>query len=150
MIGRIIDRPIRPLFPKGYRQQVQVVSSVLSMDPNFRTDMVAMVAASTALSLTGTPFDGPIAGLRVAQINGEFKAFASPEELKNSDLDLVVAGKEQAITMVEAGANEVSEETIVEAAGAQGYGLLSKLKELLKVAPELKYELILPNEEIKK
>lgn len=155
LIGRIIDRPIRPLFPKGYRQQVQVVSSVLSMDPNFRPDMIAMIAASTALSLTGTPFDGPIAGLRVTQINGEFKAFATPEELKTNDLDLVVAGKEQAITMVEAGANEVSEETIVEALAWAHKAMqpaIEAQKELVeKVAPEeLKYELILPNEEIQK
>jgi polyribonucleotide nucleotidyltransferase len=155
LIGRIIDRPIRPLFPKGYRQQVQVVSSVLSMDPNFRPDMVAMIAASTALSLTGTPFDGPIAGLRVAQVNGEFKAFASPEELKNSDLDLVVAGKEQAITMVEAGANEVTEEVIVDALAWAHKAMqpaIEAQKELAeKIAPEkLEYELILPNEEIQK
>lgn len=155
LIGRIIDRPIRPLFPKGYRQQVQVVSSVLSMDPNFRPDMVAMIAASTALSLTGTPFDGPIAGLRVAQINGEFKAFASPEELKNSDLDLVVAGKEQAITMVEAGANEVTEEVIVDALAWAHKAMqpaIEAQKELAeKVAPEkLKYELILPDEGVQK
>ncbi len=155
LIGRIIDRPIRPLFPKGYRQQVQVVSSVLSMDPNFRPDMVAMIAASTALSLTGTPFDGPIAGLRVAQVNGEFKAFASPEELKNSDLDLVVAGKEQAITMVEAGANEVTEEVIVEALAWAHEAMqpaIEAQKELAeRVAPEeLKYELILPDEGVQK
>lgn len=155
LIGRIIDRPIRPLFPKGYRQQVQVVSSVLSMDPNFRPDMVAMIAASTALSLTGTPFDGPIAGLRVAQFNGEFKAFASPEELKNSDLDLVVAGKEQAITMVEAGANEVTEETIVDALAWAHKAMqpaIEAQKELAeKVAPEkLEYELILPDDGVQK
>src|ERR1044072_929710 len=88
LIGRLIDRPIRPLFPKGYRQEVQVVSSVLSMDPAFRPDMVAMIAASTALTLSGTPFDGPVAGLRVARVNGEFKAFADPEERAASDLDL--------------------------------------------------------------
>lgn len=155
LIGRIIDRPIRPLFPKGYRQEVQVVASVLSMDPNFRPDMVAMIAASAALSITGTPFDGPIAGLRVAQVNGEFKAFASPEELKNSDLDLVVAGKEQAITMVEAGANEVSEETIVDALAWAHKAMqpaIEAQKELVKkVAPEeLDYELILPNDDIQK
>ena len=65
LIGRLIDRPIRPLFPKGYRQEVQVVATVLSMDPNFRPDVVAMIAASSALMLTCTPFDGPVAGLRV-------------------------------------------------------------------------------------
>ena len=79
LIGRLIDRPIRPLFPKGYRQEVQGIATVLSMDPAFRPDMVAMIATSTALMLTGAPFEGPVAGLRVARVNGEFKAFASKE-----------------------------------------------------------------------
>ena len=82
LVGRLIDRPIRPLFPKGYRQEVQVVTTVLSMDPSFRPDVVAMLAASSALMLTGTPFDGPVAGLRIGRLNGEFKAFLSPEERK--------------------------------------------------------------------
>lgn len=153
LIGRMIDRPIRPLFPKGYRQEVQVVSSVLSMDPNFRPDVIAMIAASAALSLTGTPFDGPVAGLRVGRVNGEFKAFLTPEEREQSDLDLVVAGIESGVTMVEAGANEVSEEDIVEAiAWAQeamqpAIALQKELAE--KIQPvEQKYELVLPNEEI--
>lgn len=115
LIGRLIDRPIRPLFPKGYRQEVQTVATVLSMDPTFRPDMVAMIAASTALMLTGAPFDGPVAGLRVSRVNGEFKAFATPEERDASDLDLVVAGITSGITMVEAGANEVSEDVVADA-----------------------------------
>ena len=85
------------------------------MDPSFRPDMVAMVAASAALSLTGTPFDGPVAGLRVGRVNGEFKAFLNPDERAVSDLDLVVAGIENGITMVEAGAHEVSEQVIIDA-----------------------------------
>jgi polyribonucleotide nucleotidyltransferase len=153
LIGRLIDRPIRPLFPKGYRQEVQVVSSVLSMDPSFRPDMVAMIAASAALMLTGTPFDGPVAGLRVGQVNGEFKAFLTPEEREQSDLDLVVAGIEGGITMVEAGANEVSEELVGDAldwAYEQYQPAIALQKELAaKIAPEARaYELILPNEEI--
>ncbi|HAC56131.1 TPA: polyribonucleotide nucleotidyltransferase, partial [Candidatus Saccharibacteria bacterium] len=107
LIGRLIDRPIRPLFPKGYRQEVQVVASVLSMDPSFRPDMIGMIAASAALTLTGAPFDGPVAGLRVGRVNGEFKAFLTPEEREQSDLDLVVAGIETGVMMVEAGADEV-------------------------------------------
>ncbi len=67
LIGRLIDRPIRPLFPKGYRQEVQVVSTVLSMDPAFRPDVIAMIAASSALMLSGVPFDGPVAGLRIGR-----------------------------------------------------------------------------------
>ncbi len=150
LIGRMIDRPIRPLFPKGYRQEVQVVSSVLSMDPNFRPDAIAMIAASAALMLAGTPFDGPVAGLRIGRVNGEFKAFLTPEEREQSDLDLVVAGIESGITMVEAGAEEVSEEVIIDAmawayeAFQPAIALQKELKE--KVAPkEQEYTLVLPD-----
>jgi polyribonucleotide nucleotidyltransferase len=153
LIGRLIDRPIRPLFPKGYRQEVQLISTVLSMDPSFRPDMVAMIAASTALMLTGTPFDGPVAGLRVGRVNGEFKAFLSPEERAASDLDLVVAGTGSGITMVEAGAEEVSEDVIIDAmdwafkAFQPAIELQKQLKE--KVAPkEQTYTLVLPDEAI--
>src|SRR5690606_3759186 len=113
LIGRLIDRPIRPLWPKGYRQEVQGVASVLSMDPEFRPDMVAMIAMSTAFMMTGAPFEGPVAGLRVGlDEKGDFKAFMSYEELAGHDLDLVVAGTENGVMMVEAGASEVSEEQV--------------------------------------
>lgn len=153
LIGRLIDRPIRPLFPKGYRQEVQVVATVLSMDPNFRPDMIAMIAASTALMLSGAPFDGPVAGLRVGRVNGEFKAFMTPEEREASDLDLVVAGIESGITMVEAGANEVSEEVIIDAlawAHEQFQPAIALQKELVAaVQPDVQqYELVLPDEAI--
>lgn len=115
LIGRLIDRPIRPLFPKNCRQEVQVVATVLSMDPGFRPDMVGMLAASSALMLSGTPFDGPVAGLRIGRINGEFKAFLTPEEREKSTLDLVVACKDGKVMMVEAGAAEVPEAMIIEA-----------------------------------
>lgn len=150
LIGRLIDRPIRPLFPKGYRQEVQVVSSVLSMDPSFRPDMVAMTAASSALMLTGTPFDGPIAGLRVGRVEGEFKAFLSVEEREMSDLDLVVAGTEKGVMMVEAGAKEVSEEVVAEAmawAHEKMQPIIQLQKQLVEaVNPEKQeYELVLPD-----
>lgn len=153
LIGRLIDRPIRPLFPKGYRQEVQVVSSVLSLDPNFRPDSIAMIASSAALMLTGTPFDGPVAGIRVGRVNGEFKAFLTPEERDNSDLDLVVAGIETGITMVEAGANEISEEVVAEALSwaFDAYQPAVKLQQELakKVAPvALAYELVLPDADV--
>jgi len=153
LIGRLIDRPIRPLFPKGYRQEVQVVATVLSMDPDFRPDVVSMIAASSALMLTGTPFDGPVAGLRVGRVNGEFKAFLTPEERAQSDLDLVVAGIESGITMVEAGAKEVSEEVIVDAmtwAHQMMQPAIDLQRELAaKVAPAAQeYELVLPDEAI--
>lgn len=155
LIGRLIDRPIRPLFPKGYRQEVQLVATVLSMDPDFRPDMVAMLAASSALHLAGIPFDGPIAGLRVGQVDGQFKAFLSPEERAASDLDLVVAGKASGITMVEAGAKEVSEQTIIDAMkwAFENYQPLLEMQEELRTevgVTELAYELVKPSEEIYK
>ena len=155
LIGRLIDRPIRPLFPKGYRQEVQVVATVLSMDPNFRPDVIAMVAASSALMLAGIPFDGPIAGLRIGRVNGEYKAFLTPEEREASDLDLVVAGKDTGITMVEAGANEVSEDVII---GGLEWGL-QMIQPAIKLQNELRekvgveekeYTLVLPSEEVQK
>ena len=153
LIGRIIDRPIRPLFPKGFRAEVQVVASVLSMDPAFRPDMIGMIAASSALSISGAPFDGPVAGLRVGRVNGEFKAFLTPEEREASDLDLVVAGIASGVVMVEAGANEVDEEIVIEAiAWAQNamqpiIALQKELAEKVAKAP-IEYELVLPNEAI--
>ncbi len=153
LVGRLIDRPIRPLFPKGYRQEVQVVTTVLSMDPGFRPDVVAMIAASSALLNAGVPFDGPVAGLRIGRINGQFKAFLTPEERENSDLDLVVAVKDQKVVMVEAGANEVPENVIIDAmrwAVAQAQPALALQRELRdKLAViEKPYELSLPNEEV--
>src|SRR4051812_39102312 len=116
LIGRLIDRPIRPLWPKGYRHEVQGVATVLSMDPAFRPDMIAMIAMSAAFMLTGAPFDGPVAGIRVGlDENGKLAAFLSAEQLEKGGLDLVVAGTKDGIMMVEAGASEVPEEKVVEA-----------------------------------
>lgn len=153
LVGRLIDRPIRPLFPKGYRQEVQVVTTVLSMDPSFRPDMVAMIAASSALMLSGTPFDGPIAGVRIGRLNSEFKAFLSPEEREQSIMDLVVACRDGKVMMVEAGANEVPEAMIIEAmhwAVKTVQPVLDLQRELAeKVGVEqLGYELVLPDETI--
>lgn len=153
LTGRLIDRPIRPLFPKGYRQEVQLVTTVLSMDPNFRPDMVAMIAGSAALMNAGVPFDGPVAGLRIGRINGEFKAFLSPEEREQSSLDLVVAVKDDKIMMVEAGAKEVPEEMLTEAmywAVENVQPALEAQKELrsLVEVKEQEFELVLPDAEI--
>jgi polyribonucleotide nucleotidyltransferase len=153
LVGRLIDRPIRPLFPKGYRQEIQVVCTVLSMDPAFRPDCVAMIAASSALMNAGVPFDGPVAGVRIGQINGEFKAFLSPEERDASPLDLVVACKDGKVMMVEAGAKEVPEETIIEAmrwAVENVKPVLDLQRELAKqvATPEQEYELVLPDEAV--
>ncbi len=134
LIGRLIDRPIRPLWPKGYRHEVQGIATVLSMDPAFRPDMIAMIATSAALMLTGAPFDGPVAGVRVGQVDGKLKAFCTLDEYDNGALDLVVAGTEDAIMMVEAGANEVSEKLIIEA--------LEFAQEAIKPAVKIQEELV--------
>ena len=153
LVGRLIDRPIRPLFPKGYRQEIQVVCTVLSMDPSFRPDCVAMIAASSALMNAGVPFDGPIAGIRIGRIGGEFKGFLNAEEREKSPMDLVVACKDGKVMMVEAGMKEVPEEMIIEAmhwAVDKVQPVLDLQRELAKQvgAPEQEYELVLPSEEI--
>ena len=155
LVGRLIDRPIRPLFPKGYRQEVQVVCTVLSMDPSFRPDCVAMIAASSALMNAGVPFDGPIAGIRIGRIGGEFKGFLSSEEREQSPMDLVVACKDGKVMMVEAGMKEVPEDTIIEAmhwAVKNVQPVLDLQRELSKQvdATPQEYELVLPDEEILK
>lgn len=153
LVGRLIDRPIRPLFPKGYRQEIQVVCTVLSMDPSFRPDCVAMIAASSALMNAGVPFDGPIAGIRIGRVGGEFKGFLNPEEREESPLDLVVACKDGKVVMVEAGAKEVPEDTIIEAmhwAVKNVQPVLDLQRELSKqvATPQREYELVLPSEEV--
>jgi polyribonucleotide nucleotidyltransferase len=156
LIGRLIDRPIRPLWPKGYRNEVQGVATVLSMDPNFRPDMVAMIAMSAAFSLTGAPFDGPVAGLRVGlDESGKPKAFMSAAELDNSSLDLVVAGTKDAVMMVEAGANEVTEDQIAEAIAFAHKAMQPAIEIQAKLVKQVgvvnqEYELVLPDEEIQK
>ncbi len=154
LVGRLIDRPLRPLFPKGYRNECQVVASVLSMDPAFRPDAIAMVAASAALSITGTPFDGPVAGLRIGlDENGKFEAFQTRESMANNKLDLFVAGSEHGVMMVEAGANEVSEDIVAEAIAWANENIQPALKlqkelQAKLAVPEQEYELVKPDEEI--
>lgn len=115
LVGRLIDRPIRPLWPKGYRHEAQGVATVLSMDPAFRPDMIAMIAMSAAFMLTGAPFDGPVAGLRVGlDESGKLAAFLSADQLEKGGLDLVVAGTSEGIMMVEAGASEITEDKVAE------------------------------------
>jgi polyribonucleotide nucleotidyltransferase len=155
LIGRLIDRPIRPLWPKGYRHEVQGVATVLSMDPDFRPDMVAMVALSAAFTLTGAPFDGPVSGLRIGLVDSKLKAFPTPEELDQGSLDLVVAGTKNGVMMVEAGASEVDEAQVVDAidfAFKEMQPAIALQEELAKKVgvTEQAYELDLPNEDIQK
>ena len=155
LIGRLIDRPIRPLWPKGYRHEVQGVATVLSMDPDFRPDAIAMIALSAAFMLTGAPFEGPVAGVRVGMVDGKPKAFATPEELNTGKLDLVVAGTKEGIMMVEAGANEVTEDEVAEAleyAHKIIQPAIELQNELVKKVgvTDQEYELTLPSEDIQK
>ncbi|WP_078391461.1 polyribonucleotide nucleotidyltransferase [Shouchella patagoniensis] len=115
LTSRLIDRPIRPLFPDGFRNDVQVISIVMSSDQNASSEMAAMIGSSLALSVSDIPFDGPIAGVTVGRIDGEFIINPTPAQLAESDIDLVVAGTKEAINMVEAGAKEVPEEVMLEA-----------------------------------
>ncbi|MCC7543634.1 polyribonucleotide nucleotidyltransferase [bacterium] len=115
LTARLIDRPIRPLFPKGYRNDVQIVVMPLSVDMEHEPDIIGIIAASSALMLTGAPFEGPVAGIRIGQIDGKLVPFPTNSEQDNGTLNLTVAGTKDAIMMVEAAAQEVSEETMLEA-----------------------------------
>ena len=115
LTARMIDRPIRPLFAEGFRNEVQVVNTVLSVDQDASPEMAAMFGASLALCISDIPFNGPIAGVKVGRINGELIANPTVAQMEESDIDLTVAGTAQALNMVEAGAKEVSEEDMLAA-----------------------------------
>jgi len=115
LTARLIDRPLRPLFPDGMRHDIQVITTVLSVDKDHEPDIIAMNGASAALTLSDIPFDGPIGGVKVGLVDGELVLNPTEEERKNSKLDLTVAGTEEAVSMVEAGADEVEEEVILDA-----------------------------------
>ncbi|TGY67135.1 polyribonucleotide nucleotidyltransferase [Dubosiella muris] len=113
--ARMIDRPIRPLFAEGFRNEVQVVNTILSVDQDAPAEMAAMLGASLALCISDIPFNGPIAGVKVGRVDGEFIVNPSAEQAEKSDIDLTVAGTAKALNMVEAGAKEVSEEDMLAA-----------------------------------
>ena len=115
LAARMIDRPMRPLFPEDFRNEVQVVNTILSVDTDNSPELTAMFGSSLSVSISKIPFDGPIAGVKVGRINGEFVINPTPAELEMSDIDLTVAGTKNAINMVESGAKEVSEEDMLEA-----------------------------------
>ncbi|HEV2412440.1 MAG TPA: polyribonucleotide nucleotidyltransferase [Candidatus Saccharimonadales bacterium] len=152
LAGRLIDRPIRPLFPKGYHNELQCVAMVVSLDPELKPDIVAMIAISSALMLSGVPFEGPVGGVRVGLVEGKLVAFPTTSELKKSDLDLVVAGTDNAIMMVEAGANEVPDDVMVEALETAHKAIqpvIAAQRDLAKkvgVKPQ-EYDLVLPDPE---
>ena len=135
LVSRLIDRPLRPLFPKGFMNEVQVIATLLSMDPEIQTDIIAMIGASAALSISGIPFDGPIAGARVGYIDNKYCLNPELSDMSDSQLNLIVAGTSEAILMVESEANELSEEVML---GAVLYGheqmqpVINAIKELQK------------------
>ena len=128
LTARLIDRPIRPLFAEGFRNEVQVVNTVLSVDTDCSAEMAALFGASLALCISDIPFEGPIAGVEVGCIDGEFVINPNVEQKEKSTLSLTMAGKKDAIMMVEAGSKEVSEELMVEAL-AYGQTWIKKLCE---------------------
>ncbi|UTB80853.1 polyribonucleotide nucleotidyltransferase [Staphylococcus carnosus] len=115
LTARLIDRPIRPLFPKGYRHDVQIINMVLSADPDCSPEMAAMIGSSMALSVSDIPFQGPIAGVNVGYIDGEYVINPTVEQKEVSHLDLEVAGHRDAVNMVEAGASEITEKEMLDA-----------------------------------
>ncbi|WP_188650473.1 polyribonucleotide nucleotidyltransferase [Pontibacillus salipaludis] len=115
LASRLIDRPIRPLFPDGFRNEVQVISTVMSVDQDCSSEMAAMLGSSLALSISDLPFSGPIAGVIVGRVDGEFIINPTIEQQEKSDIQLTVAGTKDAVNMVEAGADEVPEEVMLEA-----------------------------------
>ena len=133
---RLIDRPLRPLFPKGFLNEVQVIATVMALDPAIDPDIPAMIGASAALAISGIPFNGPIGGARVGYIDGEYVLNPSKEQLESSELDLVVAGTESAVLMVESEASELSEEVML---GSVMFGH-DKLQAAITLVKELKAE----------
>ena len=115
LAARMIDRPMRPLFPEEFKNEVQIISTVLSVDQECSPELTAMLGSSLAVSISKIPFNGPIAGVKVGRINGEFIINPTPEELEKSDLDLTVAGTKDAINMVESSAKQVPEDIMLEA-----------------------------------
>ena len=136
LISRLIDRPLRPSFPKGFMNEVQVILTVMSLNPEVQTDVIAMIGASAALSISDLPFNGPIGGARVGYINDNYVLNPSLSAMDDSRLNLMVAGSKEAILMVESEANELSEEIML---GAVMYGH-EQMQTVIDVIQELKDE----------
>ena len=154
LTSRLIDRPVRPLFPDGYMKDVMVTVAVLSADRENDPDILAMIAASSALSISGLPFQGPIGAVRIGRVNGELVINPTHEQRDQGDIDLVVAGTEDAIVMVEAGAKEVAEAEMIDAlekAHTVSTEVVSMVAEFAKLAGKPKIEFVAPevDEELK-
>ena len=141
LTSRLIDRPLRPLFPEGYYFETQVIASVLSADKTGVSDVIAIIAASAALAVSSIPFNGPIAGVKIGRVNGQFVVNPDLDVLETSDLHLVVAGTADAVMMVEAGASELPEATMLEAielAHNEIKKIVAKIEELRGLAGKTK------------
>ena len=155
LAARMIDRPMRPLFPEGFKNEVQIISTVLSVDQDCSPELTAMFASSLATSISKIPFNGPIAGVKVGRINGEFVINPTPEELEVSELELTVAGTKDAINMVESSAKQVPEDVMLEAL-MYGHKELKKLikfqEDIIKEIGEekMEYETLVPEKEMVK
>ncbi|MBM3114512.1 polyribonucleotide nucleotidyltransferase [Jeongeupia naejangsanensis] len=149
LTSRLIDRPIRPLFPEGFFNEIQIIATVVSLDPQIDSDIPAMIGASAALAISGVPFQGPIGAARVGYADGQYLLNPSKDELSTSQLDLVVAGTEQAVLMVESEAKELSEEIML---GAVVFGhdeMQKVVKAINELADEVNPELFDWNEPVK-
>ena len=144
LAARLIDRPIRPLFAEGFRNEVQVINTVLSVDQDCTPEMTALFGSSLALTISNIPFDGPVAGVVVGRVNGELVINPSAKELEECDIILNVAGTKDAINMVESGSKEVSEEDMIEAI-MFGH---EAIKELVKFQEEIRREVGMPKIEV--
>ena len=153
LAARMIDRPMRPLFPEGFKNEVQIISTVLSVDQDCSPELTAMFASSLAVSISKIPFNGPIAGVKVGRVDGEFIINPTPEECEKSELELTVAGTKDAINMVESSAKQVSEEVMLEAL-MFGHRAIKKLIEFQeKIIKEIgeekmEYETLTPESEL--
>ena len=153
LTARLIDRPIRPMFPEGYRNDTQVINTVLSVDNDNSPEMMAMLGSSLVIGISKIPFNGPIAGVNVARVNGEFIINPTVEEDAQSDIHLTVAGTKHAINMVESGADQVDEESMLEALlfGHEAVKALCEFQEEIIAeigVPKMEVELQLPAEDL--
>ncbi len=154
LAARMIDRPMRPMFKEDFKHEVQIVNTVLSVDQDNSPEMTAMFGSSLATCISGAPFDGPIAGVKVGRVNGEFVINPTTEQMELSDIDLTVAGTKHAINMVEAGSKEVSEEDMLEAL-MFGHEAIKELvafqEEIIKEVglPMMEYETLEISDELK-
>ena len=153
LAARMIDRPMRPLFPEGFKNEVQIISTVLSVDQDCSPELTAMFASSLATSISKIPFNGPIAGVKVGRVNGKFVINPTPDELEISELELTVAGTKSAINMVESSAKQVEEDIMLEALmyGHKAIKELIKFQEkIIKEIGEekMEYETLTPDSEL--